>query len=322
MRTQELSGFVACLFLASACRGIPVNERQDLELSAVASPLIDSSDRPAAPSRPFHPTEGGIIVIDSVALRPVVVAKGDSMRTGVVTTYQGGRYHPETIRALADDSIVLAASARSIIATSPGIGTRLMLDFQEITPNDLPALAALVRAIHAEASARGTGRPLGIVVPPGDTVSYPTVVLARLAELIVVRLHGEHRAGTSPGPSATREFIAREIGIRSRAMGTSRLVAELPLFGYRWERDGAARPITYLEARALVVGEAGVFRRDPASRFLTATGRDGWTVWVPDAASVEFMIAAVRQRGINRIVLAGTNGADPGVRLYQTSLRR
>lgn len=322
MRTRELSGFIACLVVASACRGIPVSERRNLDLFAVASPLLGSSDPPASGTPSFYATAGGMIVIDSVALRPVVVTRGVATGAGVVTTYQGGRYRAETIRALSDDSLVLAASARSIIASSPGIGTQLILDFQEITPNDLPALASLVRAIHRAATALGTGRPLGIVVPPGDTVSYPTEVLARLAELIVVRLHGEHRAGTPPGPSATEEFIAREIGMRSRATGTSRLVAELPLFGYRWDRVGTARPITYDEAHALVAGEAGVFRRDPASRFLTATGRDGWTLWVPDAETVEFMITAVRQRGVDRIALAGTNGADPAVRLTVGSLRR
>lgn len=152
-----------------------------------------------------------------------------------------------------------------------------------------------------------------MVVPPGDTVSYPTSVLARVADILMIRLHGEHRPGTAPGPLASPEFIAREIGLRTRIIGASRLGAELPLFGYRWNGDGSAAPITYVDAQALVRTESGVFTRDPSSQFLTARGRDGWTVFVPDAQTIEAMIGNVKRRGISIVALAGPEGADPAI---------
>ncbi len=159
-----------------------------------------------------------------------------------------------------------------------------------------------------------------MVVPPGDTVSYPTAILARVADVLMIRLHGEHRPGTAAGPPNTPDFIAREIGLRTRAIGATRLGVELPLYGYRWNADGSAFPITYVDAQSLVRAESGVFTRDPVSQFLTASGRDGWTVWIPDARTVQSMTAAVKRRGISIFALAGPEGADPAI--LPGSLRR
>jgi hypothetical protein len=80
-----------------------------------------------------------------------------------------------------------------------------------------------------------------------------------------------------------------------------------------WNRDGSARVITFSDANAIVLRESGAFRRDPASNFLTATGRDGWTIWLPDARTIQAMIDAALQRGVSVVALAGTRGADPAI---------
>ena len=86
---------------------------------------------------------------------------------------------------------------------------------------------------------------------------------------------------------------------------------ELPLYGYMWNRNGGARIITYREANSLVLREAMSFRRDAASQFLTASGRDGWTIWIPDAQTVRTMIDVAQSRGVNVIALTGLAEADP-----------
>jgi hypothetical protein len=233
-----------------------------------------------------------------------------AIRAVTVTTYQGNRYHPEIIRALANDTLVLAATARAVVSSSSA--RYVIVDFQEATPDDLSAMVEMIRAIELTGRRMGRG-PLMVVVPAGDTIGYPTRVLGQVARTILIRLHGEHRPGTAPGPLATPEFITRAIGMRSREIGVTRLGVELPLFGYRWNRDGTASIITYADAQSLVHAEAGTFRRDPPSQFLTATGRDGWTIWLPDAVTIRSMIAAVRRRGVNIIALAGVEGADPAI---------
>ncbi len=259
---------------------------------------------------------GTLVTIDSASLRPVVVRRSAS-GPSTITTYQGSRYHQESIRALVNDSAVMANTALAIVGASQS--DAMILDFQGATPNDLPGMVEMVRAIRLAARSREHAR-IVMIVPPGDTVSYPTSILARVADILMIRLHGEHRPGTSAGPLNTPEFIAREIGLRTRTVGATRLGVELPLYGYRWSADGSAHSITYEDAQALVRAESGVFTRDPPSQFLTARGRNGWTVWVPDSRTVQSMIAAVRRRGVSVFALAGTDGADPAI--LPTDVRR
>ncbi len=262
--------------------------------------------------------EGGLVIIDTSTFRPVqllpvgAVPAGAS-RVALVTTFQGSRYHPESIRALSEDSIAIDGFAGSIAIAVSGNSNGLFIDFQGETPDELTRTTRLLRAISDSSRARRLS-PLGVVVPPGDTIGYPAALLARTADLIVLRLSGEHRAGTAPGPLLSPEWISRQIGIRASEIGVARLVAELPLFGYRWNRDGTVVSVTYADAQAMVRREAGVFRRDPASGSLTATSaRDGWTVWIQDAETLERLIAVVRRAGVRRFALLGISGADPDI---------
>jgi spore germination protein YaaH len=261
---------------------------------------------------------GPLIIVDSASFVPLQGSASENPPAGVsrvslVTTYQGTRYHPESVRALTEDSVAATqfagALSRMVAATSSG----LFIDFQGGTPDELTHTTSLLRSIADSARARNLS-PIGIVVPPGDTVGYPTAVLARTADLIVVRLAGEHRAGTSPGTLASPEWVTRQIGIRASEIGVSRLVAELPLFGYLWDATGAERRITYSEAQALVRRQAGVFRRDAASGSLTASSvRDGWTIWISDARTLEILIGVARHAGVRRFALLGVDGADPEI---------
>ena len=238
---------------------------------------------------------------------------GTTSRVALVTTYQGARYHPESIRALTEDPEVVATFASSLGRLASENNGGLFIDFQGDTPDELSKTTSILRVIAD--SARGHGlRPIGIVVPPGDTIGYPTGVLARIADLIVVRLHGEHRMGTSPGPLVSPEWMTRQIGIRAYDIGVNRLVAELPLFGYRWNPDGSVTSITYSEAQALVRSEAGVFRRDPASGSLTASSaRSRWTIWIQDAETLRKLVTIARREGVHRFALLGVAGADPAI---------
>lgn len=317
---------IVAVTLAACARGRADPERQIVTWHVPASQIPDET---AARLRPVTEVAslGPLVVLDSASLRPVTVRRGGSgvidvrasdssllvvhlVRPAIVTTYQGGRYRPETIRALVDDTLVMAITARSTAVTTRHHS--VIVDFQGATPSDLPGMVEMVRSIGRFARPMGS-RPFAMVVPPGDTVSYPTSILARVADVLVIRLHGEHRPGTAPGPLTTPEFIAREIGLRARIVGASRLGAELPLFGYRWNADGTAVPITWADAQRLVRSESGAFTRDPASQFLTARGREGWTVWVPDARTVQAMVEAVKRRGVSQIALAGVEGADPAL---------
>ncbi len=284
--------------------------------------LLHNSDEDVTRSAPLPKAieafVGPLIFVDSSSFVPLQGAVAEdappgASRIALVTTYQGSRYHPESIRALTEDSVAGTQFAGALSRLAAASSNGLFIDFQGTTPGELIRTTALLRTIADSARARNLA-PIGIVVPPGDTVGYPTEILARTADLIVVRLAGEHRSGTSPGPLASPEWITREIGIRAYAIGVNRIVAGLPLFGYLWDATGAVRRITYKEAQSLVQRQAGVFRRDPSSGSLTASSaRDGWTIWIADAHTLEGLVAVARRAGVKRFALLGVDGADPDI---------
>jgi hypothetical protein len=305
-------GLTLLSLVLCACGRSTQNAPDRITLWTVPAPTMSDSLAARLHSGDSDANLGMLITLDSASLRPGILRRGgsDADRPVTVTTYQGNRYHPETIRALANDSTVMATAATSIVRA--GRASRLILDFQSGTTSDIQGLVNAIRAIR-DADARAGARGLAVVVPWGDTAAYPTIPLSRVANILVIRLHGEHRPGTPPGPLATPDFIARAIGMRARLIGASRLGAELPLFGYLWNRDGSARLITFADAHARVRAESGVFTRDPVSSFLTARGRDGWTIWVPDSRTVQAMALEVKRRGVAWIALAGPEGADPAI---------
>ncbi len=310
---------VAILAAAAGCGRIP-GSSAPLPASVWLLPAPDEDVGGQAPLLPdgVGVLLGGAIAIDSASFRPVTGPRlqpppAGTSRVALLTTYQGLRYHPESIRALAADPIAAAGFAGLTARAAMEIGNGLFIDFQGATPDELRSTISLLRTIADSARATGAA-PIGVVVPPGDTSAYPTGVLARTADVIVLRLWGEHRAGTSPGPLVSPDWMTRQIGLRASAVGVARLVAELPLFGYRWNRDGTVQRLSYAEAESLVRSEAGSFRRDPASGSLTASSsRNGWTIWIVDAESIDRLIAVARQAGMRRFALAGAAGADPAI---------
>jgi spore germination protein YaaH len=263
--------------------------------------------------------DAGLVIIDSTSLRPSLNASGAP--TFLVTNYDNGHYHAATIRAISEDSAVTANAARQVVLQSGETGP-LVLDFQDVAPEQLKSFTNLLRNITA--FARGRGRaPVALVVPPQDTLSYPSEILGRVVDVLIVRAFGDHRPGTAPGAPATAEFITRALGPRTKVLGPSRVIAALPLFGYRWERDGTAKAVSYADVSASLNAEASAFRRDPATSFLVATGRDGWTAWVPDGRTIAYLISVVQRRGVSGVALTGLRGAAPDIAQYAAqALRR
>jgi Predicted glycosyl hydrolase len=250
-----------------ACGRLPGNEPPPAAVWIVPSPDQRPQNYRSAFSADIADFVGALIVIDSSTLSPVEGAQlpagsTSQSRTALVTTFQGNRYHAESIRALAEDSVAVGAFAGRVTAAAARNGAGIFVDFQGDTPEELKGTTSLSRAIADSARARHLS-PVGVVVPPGDTIGYPTAVLARTFDLIVVRLHGEHRPGTAPGALVSPAWMSRQIGIRAYDIGANRLVAELPLFGYRWDRSGAVARITYADAQTLVRSEAAFSNEIP-----------------------------------------------------------
>jgi len=150
------------------------------------------------------------------------------------------------------------------------------------------------------------------MIPAADSSGYPARLLARVAELLVVRVFPEHGLGTPAGPIVSPAWFARRLGARAGEAGVNRIVAGLPADGVIWDNRGVSRHITYSEAVRLAEGASTPIVRDPASGNLHAmSSRDGWELWVTDNELIETLIAEGRRIGVTRFALFGLDGADP-----------
>jgi hypothetical protein len=304
MQSRTIVLLSLSLYGLASCGRIPAAHEPSFEVWHIASP-----------------DEGDMLVLDSSSLRPVV-SRGQLIALDRIvrfSNFQGGRFHPEAVRAIAEDPQVMDGFARTLVRSVPP-GATLLIDLQEMAPDDIRKLSDLVRILSTLSRTLVQSRS-AIIVPAGDTVAYPTAVLSRVNDLLMVRLWDEFGPGTRPGPLATPDFIRRKLGVRSTAVGASHVAAYFPLYGYIWNRADSATAITFEEANRLVIREAGAFRRDPSSQFLTATLRDGSTIWVPDAVTVNLLVRSARARGVTIVALSDFRGADPSI-LKEYPVRR
>jgi hypothetical protein len=254
------------------------------------------------------------IVLDSISLRPSILSRGGVQapenRLAIVTTYQGGRYHPEVVRAIAEapDVVAGAAGATATMLTGQSV-EGILLDVQEMTGDDRQILADFTRAFADSARSHAVTQ-IGMIIPGSDSIGYPAAALARSADFLVVKLFPEHGAGTPPGPIVSPEWLARRLSARAGEVGVTRIVAGIPADGILWARDSTRR-VSYTEAMRLAESAGVVFTRDPVSRNLHATStRDGWNVWVVDRETVDALVAEARRFGVTRFALFGVEGAD------------
>ena len=254
------------------------------------------------------------IALDTITFRPVSLAtpKHDSEnRLAVVTTFQGGRYHPEVVRALGEGGDVLAravSATTSLLSDAHAEG--ILIDAQELTGQDRQSFADFARAFADSARAHSINQ-IGIVIPATDSVAYPAATLVRSADFLVVRLFPEHGIGTPPGPIVSVRWMARQLGARASQVGVTRIVAGFPADGVMWTRESARR-VSYTEAVRLAESAGTTFTRDPASRNLhAASTRDGWEIWLVDHDAIDALISEARRFGVTRFALFGVDGGDP-----------
>ncbi|MDP9176626.1 MAG: twin-arginine translocation signal domain-containing protein [Gemmatimonadota bacterium] len=335
MNRRDVLTLGAIATVTGGCTPLPPGVRAPTELWAIWSP----DSRQAHSSAGFSAIAETWIALDSVSFRPTVIsfvaadAPSDqrssatpssprpARRLSVITSFQGSRHHPDVIRGLTESSdavAVTAGSIASLLASSPAQG--VILDFLEMTAADLQTLMDVSRAIADSARAHSAA-PITMMIPAADSSGYPARILARVADLLLVRLFPEHGVTTPAGPIVSPSWFTRRLGQRTSEAGVNRIVAGIPADGIIWDNRGARR-ISYLDAVRLAREANTSITRDPASGNLHAmSSRDSWEVWVADHELIERLIAEGRRIGVTRFALFGLEGADPQLLDFVRGLR-
>jgi spore germination protein len=306
-----------------ACRPLPPGVRAPTEIWAIWAP----GTRPVRAPDGFAAMAETWIALDSISFRPTVISRisaesraGDhpatagllpARRASVITSFQGSRYHADVIRGLSENSDAVASAAGSIASLlSSSAAQAVILDFQEMSAEDLQTLMDVSRAIADSSRAHSTSRII-MIIPAADSAGYPARILGRVADLLLVKLFPEHGVTTPAGPIVSPSWFTRRLGQRASEAGVNRVVAGIPADGVIWDRRGARR-ISYVDALRLAREANTPVIRDPASGNLHAvSSRDGWEMWLVDEELIAGLIDEGRRLGVTRFALFGLEGADP-----------
>lgn len=255
----------------------------------------------------------GWIVLDSATFQPRApyadsavqqVTSAGASAMALVTTYQGTRFHPETVRGLASDPVALGRTAGATAALAGAAGYRgMVLDLEGSTAADLAALLSVTAAMRDSAHAHGIPT-VALAIPATDTAGYPTRLLAAAADLLVVMLYDQHWARSTPGAIAAPVWARRALATRLGEVGPGRVVAAFPVYGYRWRRDSAAAVVSYDDAVQAAASAGAPLVRDPASATLRAVAPAlGWEIWVSDAVLLDTLVRDAHAAGVTRFAL-------------------
>lgn len=320
-RFVRKSACVAVLVSTTTCASVSARPRASTEFWGFTAPW----DPRSAASTAAHGDEldavvSGFITLDSATLRPVTLFHdtaaasnaGNHRYMALLTAYQGSRFHPETIRVLAENAVERARTAGAVGSAAGSAGYRgLILDFEGLTPADLDGLISVAREIADSARAHGVS-PVAMAIPATDTVSYPARPLLGAVDLLVVMLYDQHWLTSPPGPISAPIWAARALGMRVGEVGPSRLVAALPVYGYQWRSDSATAVVSFADAERLARLAHVPLTRDPASSTLHAESQS-WSVWVSDATLVDTLVRGARTLGVTKFALWRLGLEDPRV---------
>jgi spore germination protein YaaH len=308
---------------ASACSSQPIAQPQRSEFWGFTGPWDRSSDASVgANGGRLDAVVTGWITLDTVTGRPlrpslyrdtVRLVSETTRRMAIVSTSFDARFHARPIRRLGGDRALLANVAGSIAREAEASGYRgLVIDFEALEPADLPAQLAVVKAIADSAHARGIS-PVTVAVPAEDTVAYPARRILEVADLVLVMLYDQHWIGSSPGPVSARDWVRRTLAMRIAEAGASRLVAGLPLYGYRWRTGAPTEIVGYGDAQRIATSERVSLTRDAASGALRGVRAGEWEMWVTDAVLLGDLVSAIERAGVRRFALWRLGQEDPAI---------
>jgi spore germination protein YaaH len=309
------------IILIGACAQLPPQPRIQPDYWGFTGPWDPRSDHSVdAHGSSLARVITGWIALDTTSFRPVMLYPDTvgmapaiaSRKTALITTFAGNRFHPEIVRGLGDNPGIAAVTAGSIASLVDSGGYRgVVIDFEGMTPRDLNQLVIVTKAIADSVRARGVLTV--IAVPSADTAAYPAALLLQSADYLMPILYDQHWSASPPGPISAPDWVARNLGVRVAEVGAARIVAALPVYGYRWRKAAETEVISYADARRLTTMTNIPLTRDNASGTLHALSPEGWEIWVTDEPLLATLVREARQLGVTTFALWRLGLEDPAV---------
>jgi spore germination protein YaaH len=269
----------------------------------------------------------GWITIDSASAQPVIPSpypdtvhplNGTPRRMAIVTSWHVDAFHTAPIRRLGSNPGILATAAGSIAKYAQSMRySGLVLDFESLTPQDLPTLLKVSHAIADSAHARGV-RTIAMAIPASDP-AYPVRPLLGAVDALIIMLYDQHWAESEPGPIAAPSWVKSTLAQRVAEAGPDRLIAALPAYGYRWRKGTTTESIGYAQAVQMANVGGAPLTRDAQSQTLRSRSASGDEIWVSDATLLTALIEQSRSLGVTHFAIWRLGEEDPA--MWRTVIR-
>jgi spore germination protein YaaH len=322
-----MNSLIRCLvFVGLAGASLPVTQRAALntEVWVFTGPWDSRSDSSLkANAQRLDVAVTGWIGLDSTTGQPILPSPyPDTMHLGgpslkrmaLVTSWHGDRFHPKSVRALAQDDRALARAAKTLAAFA--VATHyagLVLDLEGLERADLTSLLHVVKTITDSAHAHRIS-PIVVAIPAADSAAYPARPIAGVADLVMPMLYDQHWSTSGPGPISEPDWVRSTLAARVAEVGASRIVAALPLYGYQWPKSGTvAQDVTFAEAKRIAAESHVTLRRDEHSGTLKGVKPGAWEIWVTDADLLSTLVREVKETGVTRVALWRIGQEDPAI---------
>jgi spore germination protein YaaH len=154
-----------------------------------------------------------------------------------------------------------------------------------------------------------------VAIPAADTAAYPARQLVAVADAVMPMLYDQHWSTSGPGPISAPDWVRNTLAMRVAEVGASRIVAALPLYGYRWstKSKSAAEDVTFADAKRITTQAGVALQRDASSGTLRGVKPGEWEIWVTDADLLATLVRETMSAGVHRVALWRIGQEDPAV---------
>ena len=225
-------------------------------------------------------------------------------------------YQKQASEVMGSQSLTQCVSSKLAADTLKNGGTGVLVDIEALAPADsnnyLKFLLAMQKELH--------DRQMKLVVAvPSGSQAYDVGLVSKIADAVVVIMHGEHYTSSKPGPLASQGWFQETIDHFSGIVPSDKLIVGLGSYGMDWPLNATSTGIglTYGEVMSKAAGLGAHPELAPKSRNMVFGYTDekgvAHDVWFLDAVTIWNQWQLVKQKNALGIALWRLGSEDPNI---------
>jgi cellulose synthase/poly-beta-1,6-N-acetylglucosamine synthase-like glycosyltransferase/spore germination protein YaaH/peptidoglycan/xylan/chitin deacetylase (PgdA/CDA1 family) len=225
-------------------------------------------------------------------------------------------YKDQASGVMGNQALRQCVASKLASQTEKNGGVGVLVDIETLSPSDdenyLKFLLAMQKELH--------DRQMKLVVSvPSGSQAYDVELISKIADAVVVIMHGEHYSSSKPGPLASQGWFQETLDHFSSIVPNGKLIVGLGSYGMDWPLASTttASGLTYGEVMSKAAELGAHAELAPKSRnmvfgYTDSKGVDH-DVWFLDAVAVWNQWQLVKQKNSLGVALWRLGAEDPNI---------